>query len=356
MFLHILGSGSMFTKDTYKMISTRFPKEEHCFVGNYPDYDDYKKLDGCKIIQSASIQMLYWLYHSDYIIVHGLFNKTVIFLLVFQPWLLKKCNWVIWGADIYSHNKEKKSFIEKLIECSKCFMGPKFGYVSVLADADWEYAQMWYGVRGVHFKISYPVPASNENLTQMIIQEKDSNKNFINIQIGNSATETNQHYEALDLLAKFKDEKIKIYLPLNYGNTDYVAYGKSVIEYARSIFGDKVIPITERMEGSEYLRFLNIIDVGIFNNNRQQAMGNISQATLCGAKVYIREDTSMWEHFRKLGYTLYRIEDINEYTSIDQLTYKDPAIVKKNREIVRELHDINRKVQLWSTVFDVMKK
>lgn len=177
----------------------------------------------------------------------------------------------------------------------------------------------------------------------------------MNILVGNSATETNQHFEALDILAKFRDDNIRIYLPLSYGNADFREYGKRVADYAHSIFGDKAVPLTEKMAGDEYLRFLNTIHVGIFNNNRQQAMGNISQATLCGAKVYIRSDTSMWDHFKNLGYTLYKIEDIRQYTCLEELTCQDPEIVKRNSQIVKKLHDIDRKVKMWSEVFNGMQ-
>ena len=355
MFLHILGSGSMFTKDTYKMLSTRFPKEQHCFVGNFPDYDEYMKLDGCRIIQSKSLKMLQALYQADYIIVHGLFNKTVIILLALQPWLLKKCNWVIWGADIYSHKKKNKSFQEKMLECMKKFIGPKFHSVSILSEADLTFAKEWYGVKGKTFKVSYPVPASNSELTDALDQQKKESGGCVNILVGNSATETNQHFEALDILAKFKDDNIRIYLPLSYGNADFREYGKRIADYAHSIFGDKAVPLTEKMAGDEYLRFLNTIHVGIFNNNRQQAMGNISQATLCGAKVYIRSDTSMWDHFKNLGYTLYKVEDIRQYTCLEELTCQDSEIVKRNSQIVKKLHDIDRKVKMWSEVFNGMQ-
>ena len=45
-------------------------------------------------------------------------------------------------------------------------------------------------------------------------------KQIINILIGNSATETNNHIEVLDLLSKFKNEDIKIYVPLSYGDME----------------------------------------------------------------------------------------------------------------------------------------
>lgn len=355
MVLHILGSGSMFTKDTYNMISTYFNslEEEHCFVGKFPNEGAYAG-NGCKVYQSKSIQMLIALYKSDYIIVHGLINKLVVILLVFQPWLHKKCNWIIWGGDIYIHKKEKKTLAEKLIEHMKRIIAPRFPYISTLADGDYALAKEWYGIKGKQIPIIYPVPASNEELLNELSERKHSGKDCINVIVGNSATTTNQHFDALNWLSKFQDKKIQVYLPLNYGTGNFEEYAQEVIDYSAELFGDRIHPIREKMPGEEYLKFLNDMDVGLFNNNRQQAMGNISQLILCGAKVYIRTDTPMWDHFNSLGCKLYDIESIQLMSSVDELVEQDSFIKASNQSIIRYRHDMNTKVQMWKHMLDVM--
>jgi len=47
---------------------------------------------------------------ADKIILHGLFDNKMVFILFLQPWLLKKCYWVMWGGDFYF--PEKQSWIK----------------------------------------------------------------------------------------------------------------------------------------------------------------------------------------------------------------------------------------------------
>ena len=322
----------MFTKEFYKMLSTEFDKTEHVFLGKYPDESEYRKLNGCDIVQSVSLKMPFYLYKAEHIVVHGLFNKAVITALFLQSWLLKKCNWIVFGADIYIHKKKNKSLSDKMFEKMKQHIAPKIPYISTFSDGDWELVRKWYGAKGQNLKVSYPLAGCNAKLVEELSKTQKED-NAVNIIIGNSATETNQHIQALDWLAKFKDENIRIHLPLNYGLGDYKTYANKIIAYAINIFGeDKVFPLTEKLSGEDYLKYLNSMNVGLFNNNRQQAMGNITQAVLCGAKVYIRKDTNMWEHYRSLGCQLYDIEEIRNFNSIEQLVSENPDVRKSNRK------------------------
>ena len=347
----------MYTKDTYQMIGKYFntPEEEHCFVGKFPDDENYAG-NYCRVFQSRSPQMLRALYESDYIIVHGLLNKLVVILLALQPWLLKKCCWIVWGGDIYIHEKANKSAMEKLVERMKRFIIPRIPYVATLVDADYGLAQKWYGAAGKQLPIIYPVPSSNQSLMESLPKTKHQGLDGISILLGNSATETNQHFQALDWLARFRDENIRVYLPLSYGSGDFHAYAQKVIDYAVELFGDKVYPVTEQMSGDDYLRFLNDMDVGLFNNNRQQAMGNISQLILCGAKVYIRTDTKMWGHFRSLGCSLHDIGELAGMERLEELT-EEPADTKAaNQAVIAKRHDMRFKVEQWESLLNTLRQ
>ena len=46
-----------------------------------------------------------------------------------------------------------------------------------------------------------------------------------------------------------------------------------------------------------YIRWLNTMDVGVFANDRQQALGNIFYLMRLKKKVYLRKGTSMWNNF-----------------------------------------------------------
>ena len=53
------------------------------------------------------LKLSYLLSTSDKIILHGLFLNSLIITLFFQPWLIKKCYWVMWGGDYYPPMKQR---------------------------------------------------------------------------------------------------------------------------------------------------------------------------------------------------------------------------------------------------------
>ncbi len=84
-------------------------------------------------------ELLRAMYKAEKIILHGLWNKQIIQLLFLQPWLLKKCYWVMWGGDFYFPERQewtKKQVIQK--------MGNLVTYIK----GDYELAQKWYGATG----------------------------------------------------------------------------------------------------------------------------------------------------------------------------------------------------------------
>jgi hypothetical protein len=109
----------------------------------------------------------------------------------------------------------------------------------------------------------------------------------------------------LDKLETYKQEDIKIYAPLSYGNPDHA---KRVIQEGKKRFGDKFIPLTEMIPFQEYIEFLGLIDIAIFNHKRQQAMGNTITLLGLGKKVYMRTDVTQWQFFQSHGMVVFDIE------------------------------------------------
>lgn len=358
MILHIFPVG-MFTKDYLNFIQDYFDPAEHCFVKpinsnkamnsiydtkifeNYPNCVDLLSLDFVKKLLSAKG-----------ILVHGMFGLKQPLLFTLLPFLRKKSNWLIWGGDLYCNRNKKASFKQLLANQLKKHSVKKFKFITTLNKKDFEYAQKWYHVTGENLLATYPVK-SMVSLPNAEIRSRAQNE-AVKIIIGNSATITNQHKEALSMLEKFKDKNIEIYLPLSYGFGDYLSYGKAVTEYAKNIFGNKVHPIYNCLKAEEYTKLLQQMDIGIYNNNRQQAMGNIQQMVWFGKKVYMRTDTSMWENCRDdRGFLLNDINQIEQETFEEFITY-DSKVQQHNMQKAREYHSIERYLKVWSYIFDRM--
>lgn len=218
----------------------------------------------------------------------------------------------MWGGDFYfpeRQHKWRRAVIRKM------------GHLVTYLKGDYELAQKWYDTKGKHHEcFMYPSNLYKE------YNIKPKAHDTINIQLGNSADPSNNHIEVLKKLEKYKNEDIKIFVPLSYGDQDHA---KEVIRYGKNIFKDKFIPLTEFIPFEKYLEFLGEIDIAIFAHKRQQAMGNTITLLGLGKKVYMRSDISPWQLFKDIDVKVYDVANIE----IDLI---DKQVQKENQEKIKE--------------------
>ena len=358
-FVHILGAGGMYTRDYCSMIINYFNPADHSFITGMPSHSNYAeaRASGSRIIRTISPEAIRSLRACDAIIIHGMVNPKVLLLFSLFPALLEKSNWVIWGGDIYDNASPKSGVKQSIIRLMRRKVYPKVRWATTLSKLDYRYAQESYGLCAPEFEGCYPVPASTyAGLIDILRDEKkEARKDCYLIQIGNSATSSNQHIEALDMLKQYRDKNIRIFMPLNYGPDGFESYANQVIAYAETLFGkERVMALRNQVDGADYLNLLSKVDIGIFNNSRQQAMGNISQLLLLGAKIYIRDDISMWQHFESLGCKLEKISEI-VYQSFDEFVHYDEQKQVNNIHVIQKRHSIEEKVSTWKYIFTQMQ-
>ena len=275
------------------------------------------------------------------IIIHGLFSIRLAELLALQPWLLKKCYWVIWGGDLYL---KKNDFIEdikfglkwKFGEFWRTFVIRRFGHLVTHVKGDFKLARQWYGAKGEwHECFVYP-----SNLHHEILITQNPHKGT-NILVGNSADPSNHHIDVLNKLLPYKCDDVRIYVPLSYGDN---AYAETVVTYGQKQFGDKFIPLLDFIPFEKYLELLGEIDIALFNHRRQQGMGNITTLLGLGKKVYMRSDVTPWEFFNKLGVHVFDINQIDP-------TPLETAKSTKNRQIISSHFTKERLIQQLEGIF-----
>lgn len=310
-FLHF-GIYSSVTLKYYEFIKENFNLEEHEFVffkrGNAHNVS-FKNTKVITINRSVELmKIIPKIYNSKNIIFHSLYLQKLIMVFFFQPWLLKKCNWVIWGGDLYSYGNEKKALKAKVVEMMRRVVIRNIGGIITHIKGDYELAKSWYGAKGeYYYSFMYP-----SNLYEAYdLSKVDKNHDVIYIQIGNSASLSNNHMEVIEKLKKYKNKSIEIICPLSYGN---VGHRDKVIKEGKRIFGGKFTPITTYMPFEEYLGLLAKIDIAIFNHKRQQAMGNITTLLGLGKKVYIRNDITSWDFCKDHGLKVFSSND--EFTDL----------------------------------------
>lgn len=276
-------------------------------------------------------------YRSDKIIIHGLFDSRVIFLLFLQPWLLKKCYWVIWGGDLYAHKLDEKTWRWKIKEFFKRRIASRIGNLITYVNGDVELARLWYSAKGIHHNcLAYP-----SNIYRAPTISSPVSIEVVNIQVGNSADISNNHIEIFEKLHKNQTENYRIFVPLSYGDK---SYADIVIETGSHLFGDRFIPLTNFMNFSDYSKFLETIDIGIFNHQRQQGMGNIISLLGLGKKVFLRSDISHWQFFLNNDLTVNSIDDL-------ELSRLEPAVALKNSRLIQNLFSEDNLVNQYFKIF-----
>lgn len=304
-------------------VDEHFGRENHHYVFITSEKYDYgltpeHKVEFLYTDDDIFITLLEYMKQARKIILHGLWRDKVDILLYFNQELLKKCYWAMWGGDFYFPETKSKIRHEIIKDMGYC--------LTTLID-DYNLVKKQYQTKAklILLRVGYPSNLYKE----YNIKEKE--KNTINIQIGNSATSTNNHIEILEKLLKYKNEDIQIFAPLSYGDKEYA---KEVIDYGTRAFGNKFTALTKLLPFEKYLEFLGNIDIAIFAHKRQQAMGNTISLLGLGKKVYMRNDVTPWKLFSNIGVKIFDVENI-------ELNFIDKEAKKSNQDKIKSYFSEN---------------
>lgn len=338
MILHI-AVHNKFTGPLFKLMHGSVSWDEHMILSR-ARHNDWPSNIGPTVTNARGLKWaaaFFWRgYLADKIILHGLFDPRILLLLFLQPWLLKKCYWVVLGGDLYAYNATQKTLWWRFKELLRKVVIRHIGHLVTYIDGDVALAQSWYGAKGKqHRCLMYP-----SNIFQdVVIPHVQSG--CLNVQVGNSADPSNEHLAAFEALAQQGEKAINVYAPLSYGEP---AYAQSVVKAGRAAFGEHFFPLTEFMSFEQYLQFLASIDIAVFNHRRQQAMGNIITLLSLGVKVYMRRELSSWQVFEQYGIRIYDIDHLD-------LARLPADIAAMNSQKIREHFSAKALIEQWCTIF-----
>lgn len=276
---------------------------------------------------------------ADKIVLHSLFNFSIVIMLFFMPWLLKKCCWVMWGADLYIYTIGKRDWKWRYREFFRRPVIKNIGYFSTTVPGDYDLAKEWYSIKSkwIH-NLMYP---SHIYRDPELIPIKKQTKQESYIQVGNSADPSNNHYAIVDILQEYNN--IKVFFPLAYGSEKYK---NALIKYARKKLGERFVPILDYMTFDDYNSYMATVDIAVFNHNRQQGMGNIIGLLSLGKKVVMRKDITPYKFFTELGLVIASIEECDFLEPLSS----DDAI--NNKKIMKDYFNTERLKSNWQDVFD----
>jgi hypothetical protein len=172
--------------------------------------------------------------------------------------------------------------------------------------------------------------------------ENKSNGN--NILVGNSATYTNNHIDSFKIITKCNlHSDSNIVCPLNYGSQQYQSL---LLDIGKKYFGDRFKPLLTFLSFKQYIELLGTCSHAIMNHIRQQAGGNILIMLFLGAKVFLDKRSPFYNHYKKMGITIFSIEDLqNDSNSL--ISPMENDIKKKNRDLL--MKSINQNVAINQT-------
>ncbi len=334
-----------FTEPFIDFVEQHFDSSEHRFIIREDDKFVVKARENVVLVpKSIGRIALLKLYYTEFksaekIFLHGLFAKDLVKILALQYWVLKKCYWIMWGADLYHFIFRKRSVRANIFERVRAFVIRRIGHLVSYIDGDIAMARQWYGASGqAHRCFMYssnlykPLPevSAGESSTQTVIL------------VGNSADPRNEHLEILERIAPFAGENIRVVAPLSYGRK---RYADAVIAEGQRIFGDKFQALTGFMPLNDYVRLLSEVDIAVFNHRRQQAMGNKISLLGLGKKVYMRSDITPWALFAEEGIKVFNIEDFD-------LNHIAPEVAQRNKQRVASVFSEDNLVSQYREMFE----
>ena len=362
MILHNFNK-STFLRTYLQILSKHFDVHHHHIITNTTDQHDVNATYDKTLVNFSTVvkpsttikrPILYFIHslpirkimkQSDLIIAHGF---TDIWYYCLSPSTLKKTVWVIWGYDLYDYRTRKNSLYSRIFFQIKKYLVKRIPHV-ISNIGDYKLLQKWYGASP---KLLQVYSLYGNGCTNVKPHIRQTNAKKINILLGNSATPTNRHMEGLEILSKYKNEDIKIHIPLSYGDKEYA---KSIEKHAREIFGDKVIILDKMMSPESYNDLLSTMDIAVFNQNRQQGVGNLTYMFQSGVKIFLNDDSPLCEYYAELNLPVNSINNIPEM-SFDEFIFIDPSDVQASTQRARDIFSEETLVKQWNEVFALAKK
>lgn len=329
-YVHIMFNDK-FNKPFVDFLNSNFNPKEHIILCK-KWFDEHPFPVGKNVIEINSIKEFNFDKNKK-IICHSLFDSELVEYLYEHKNILKnKAYWLIWGGDLYGASRdEKNDYVRKNFK----------GYISCIK-GDENIAKEKYNSSPELYTAPYSAPV-DINVLKKANCTKD--KNIVRIQINNSSDKST--LEMLDILSKFKDENIKITTILSYGDLNYK---DEIIKKGKEIYNDKFEYLEHYMNPQDYANHLAGQNILIFNQDRQQGVGNCFAGVYLGLKLYVKSTVTSYKYLQNLGFTIYdtlKIPDMDftEFSSIPD------DIIKQNNTEVKKIYDTDYMLSAWKKIF-----
>ena len=220
-------------------------------------------------------------------------------------------------------------FKPSTIEGATRLAASELSYISTLHEEDFTY----FKDRNLIAEKCRHIPFAYYPLEFIMKGNELSTVNGNDILLGNSASFTNNHIEALEILKGMDTGNRKIIVPLSYGNSMYADY---IQEKGIEFLGENFRSLRKFMPLNEYTSIIRSCGITIMNHYRQQAEGNILTMLWLGSKVYLNESNTFYQYLKRVGAVIFSMERHFTEDNLSVLENLSPSEIKHNRDILKK--------------------
>lgn len=167
-------------------------------------------------------------------------------------------------------------------------------------------------------------------------------KSNATIWLGNSDTRTNNHLDAIRVLAGYKNNDIKIICPLSYGDAKY---GDFITLQGQKVFAEKWSSIRSFMPLPKYLELFSDVDVVVMYHNRTQAAGNTISFIKMGKKVFLKNQSTVYQLMKNNGIVVFDANTIKNMTFEEFSRPLTEEQIQSNVEKISDLFSEKRRLE-----------
>jgi dTDP-N-acetylfucosamine:lipid II N-acetylfucosaminyltransferase len=180
----------------------------------------------------------------------------------------------------------------------------------------------------LHFFYSPPYTYGQMDI---IAQQKTTlvvNNKAINVWLGNSGYDANNHLDYLQVISRLKDN-MEVWAPLTYGDDKYIA---TIEAQGARLLGNKFYALKSYMTFDDFVRAIYAMDIGIMPHKRPQAFGNIQLLLYFGRRVYMFNNT-LFRMLKEMGFVIF---DIAEFSSSKFNEPLSEAEQQQNKSLIEQ--------------------
>lgn len=257
--------------------------ERHIFVTPHKMvYEELKSYGNVFLDTSNECLINKYAPECDWIICHSFYDFKDVFKI--KRKYLKKIILRYWGGG-FGFQYKRGQFIRNIVKIPANIILKKrfesFAAIGIAKNVD---------MLGLKNKIKidrfYLMPYTRLKADKILANAKNNpseKDGILNIALYHRGTVEGNHIEILKKLDRFEN-KIRIYVPLSYGDSEYIEKVKTYIEESCK---DNVIVVDEFMEYEKYVQFINKMDIGIFDCTTSTALGNVAIYVFLEKKLLI---------------------------------------------------------------------